>query len=89
MNKTENQHWAGAPGGAILVPGSLRDWSAQVRVWTTEVTQLLGQTLFWAPDIRAPSLTEERYLPGHGGLCWSTCGEPSVVQDLSETSLCT
>ena len=44
-----------APRGAILVPGSLKDYSAQVRVWTTEATQLLrqaeatqllGQTLF-------------------------------------------
>jgi hypothetical protein len=40
---------------------------------TTEVTQLLGQaeatwllgqTLFQAPDIREPSLPEERYPPG-------------------------
>jgi hypothetical protein len=33
----------GAPGGAILVPRSLKDYSVQVRVWTTEATQLLGQ----------------------------------------------
>ena len=32
----------GAGEGAILDPGSLRDQSAQVRVWTAEVTQLLG-----------------------------------------------
>jgi hypothetical protein len=46
----------GEPGGAILGPGSLREKSAQVRVQTTEATQLLGQaeaiqllrqTLFW------------------------------------------
>jgi hypothetical protein len=34
--------------------------SAQVRVRTAEVTQLLGQTPFQAPDIWAPSLPEER-----------------------------
>jgi hypothetical protein len=53
----------------------------QVRVWTTEttqllgqaeVTQLLGQTPFRAPNIRAPSLPEERCLPLTGGLCQST-----------------
>jgi hypothetical protein len=27
--------FARAPEGAILVPRSLRDWSVQVRVWTT------------------------------------------------------
>jgi hypothetical protein len=41
-------------------------------VWTTEATQLLrqaeatqllGQTLFQGPDIWAPSLLEESYLP--------------------------
>ena len=29
---------------------------------STEVTQLLGETPFWAPDIRAPSPPEERCL---------------------------
>ena len=29
-----------------------------------EVTQLLGQTPFQAPDIQAPSLPEERWPPG-------------------------
>ena len=55
---------AGAGEGDILCPGSLRDQSAQVssrirglqkvseRV--AEATHLLGQTPFWAPDIRAP-----------------------------------
>jgi hypothetical protein len=32
----------------FMVHGSLRDLSAQVRVWTTEATQLLGQALFQA-----------------------------------------
>ena len=36
--------------------------------------QLLRQTPFWAPDIRAPSLPEERCPPHPGGLCWSTWG---------------
>ena len=52
-------------------------------MWTTEATQLLGQaeatqllgeTLFWAPDIWAPSPPEERCLSHPGGLCWSTWG---------------
>jgi hypothetical protein len=30
---------------------------------TAEATQLLGQTLFWAPDIQVPSLPEDRCLP--------------------------
>jgi hypothetical protein len=49
-----------------------REQSAQVRVWTAEATQLLGQaeatqilgqTPFQAPDIWAPSLPKERCLP--------------------------
>jgi hypothetical protein len=31
---------------------------------TAEATQLLGQAPFQAPDIQAPSLPEERCLPG-------------------------
>ena len=55
----------------------------QVRVWTTEATQLLGHaeatqllghSPFRAPDIRAPSLPEERYWLLPGGLCLSTWG---------------
>jgi hypothetical protein len=47
----------------------------QMRVWTTEATellgqaeaiQLLGQTPFRAPDIRAPSLPEQRCQPDRG-----------------------
>jgi hypothetical protein len=66
----------------ILGPWYLSDQSVQVRVQTTEATQLLGlaeatqllaQTPFPAPDIQAPSLPEERYLPCPGGLCH---GEP-------------
>ena len=45
-----------------MCPGSLRDQSAQVRVQTAEVTQLLGQTPFQAPDIPVPSQPEERWL---------------------------
>jgi hypothetical protein len=29
-----------------------------------KATQLLGQTQFWTPDIWAPSLPEEKWLPG-------------------------
>jgi hypothetical protein len=39
---------ATASGGDILVPRSCLDYSAQVRVWTTEATQILGQALFQA-----------------------------------------
>ena len=35
--------------------------------------QLLRQTPFQAPDIRAPSLPEERCPPGPGGYCQSIC----------------
>ena len=57
----------------ILCPRSLRDESAQVSLWTAEATQLLGQaevaqllgqTLFQAPEIRAPFPPEETCLPG-------------------------
>jgi hypothetical protein len=63
---------AGAGKEAILCPGSLRDQSAHVRVQTAEASQLLGQAeaiqllgqaLFWASEIRAPSLPKERCLP--------------------------
>ena len=37
-----------ASGGDILVPGSSQDNSAQVKVWTIEATQILGQALFQA-----------------------------------------
>jgi hypothetical protein len=71
----------------ILGPGSLGDQSAQVRVskQTEEVTQLLGQTPFWAPDIQAPSPLEERCPPGRA--LPEHLGEPSWVPDPSETSL--
>jgi hypothetical protein len=39
---------ARASGGDIFVLRSCRDYSAQVRVWTTEATQILGQALFQA-----------------------------------------
>ena len=63
---------ARAGKGAILGPRSLKDQSAQVRVQTTEltqllgqaeITQLLGQTPFQASDIQAHSPPEERCLP--------------------------
>ena len=52
-------------------------------MWTTEATQFLGQaevtqlleqTPFWAPDIQAPSLPEERGPIHLEGLCQSTWG---------------
>jgi hypothetical protein len=72
-NEFERALTAGVGERAILCPGSLRDQSAQVRVRSTEATQLLGQaettqllgqTPFQAPDILTPSLPEERCLHG-------------------------
>ena len=66
----------------------------QVTVWTTEATQLLGQaeatqllgqSPFRGPDIQAPFPTEERCPPRRALL--EQVGEPSWVQDPSETSL--
>jgi hypothetical protein len=48
---------------AFLCPMSLGDQSAQVRVWTTEATQLLGLIPFWAPVTQATSPPEKRCLP--------------------------
>ena len=85
------------PGGAILIPGFLRDKSTQVRVWTTEATQLLGQaeaaqhlgkTSFQDPDIQAPSSPEERCLPHPGGLCQSTWGS-NLWNWISQRLVCT
>jgi hypothetical protein len=61
--------------------------SAQVRVWTAEATQLLGLALFWAADIRAPSLPEERW-PPRRALTAGAVREPFYTQGSSETSLC-
>ena len=64
----------------------LRDQSARVRVQTPKSTQLLGQTPFQAPDIRAPSPPEERSPPGRA--LPEQVEEPTWVPDPSETSLC-
>jgi hypothetical protein len=56
-----------------LSPGSFRDQSAQVSLWTAEATQLLGQAeatqllgqaMFWTPDTQVHSSLEERCMPG-------------------------
>ena len=52
---------------------------------TAEGTQLLVQTLFWGPDIQAPSLPGER-CPTRRALSEQVM-EPSWIQDPSETSL--
>ena len=53
-----------------------------------EATQLLGHTPFWASDIRAPSLPEER-CPSHlGGLCRSTWGS-HLVSQIPQRLVCT
>ena len=54
---------------------------ADCRLGQAEVTQLLGQTPFRAPDIRGPSLPEERYLPGRTLL--EQVREPPWVPDPS------
>jgi hypothetical protein len=46
-----------------------------------EATQLLGQTSFQAPDIRAPSLPEERYLPGRA--LTTRAGERAILCPMS------
>jgi hypothetical protein len=51
--------------------------SAQVRVRTAEVTQLLGQTPFQAPDIWAPSPSEERCPTGRALI--SRAGERDIL----------
>jgi hypothetical protein len=43
-----------------------------VRVWTTKVTQLLGQTPFRTPDIQALPCQRRGFCPR--GLCWSRWG---------------
>jgi hypothetical protein len=64
------------------------------RVWTieatqllgqAEVTELLGQTLFWAPEVRSLYPPEERCPPGRA--LPEHLGEPYWVPDPSETSL--
>jgi hypothetical protein len=60
-----------------LCPLSLRNQSAQVRVWTAEATQLLRQAPFWTPDILAPSLAEERWPPGRA--LTSRAGERDIL----------
>jgi hypothetical protein len=64
------------------VPRFHQDWSAQVREWTAEANsfldrqnpELLRQSSFRAPDIRAPFLPEKRCPPCPGGLYHSTWG---------------
>ena len=88
-------------GEAILGPGSLRDGDqpAEVRVQTTEasqllgqaeVTQLLGQTPFQAPDICSRHLgtfPARGVVSAQGGSLPEQVGEPSWFPDPSETSL--
>ena len=47
-----------------LAPG-VSEWTAEAiqLLGQAEVTQLLGQAQFWASDIPAPSLPEERWQP--------------------------
>jgi hypothetical protein len=81
--------------GGHLGSRSLRDSSAQVRVWTTKATQLLEQreatqlprqTLFRAPEIQAPSQPDERCPPHWEGLClstWVAILDPRSLRDKS------
>ena len=50
-------------------------------MWTTEATQLLGQTPFQAPDIQTPSPTEERCLPGRA--LTTRAGERAILCPVS------
>ena len=63
----------------------VRRWETSLRRWEcglqrlqllgqAEATQLLGQTMFRAPDIQAPSLPKERCPLRLGRLCQSTWG---------------
>ena len=48
--RPSREGFTGAPGGAILVPRSLRDWSVKVRVWTTKADSFwdgLRSNCFW------------------------------------------
>jgi hypothetical protein len=79
----------GAGERVILGPRSLRDKSVHVssqserRVskLTAEATQLLGQTLFRAPDIQALSPPEERCLPGRA--LTARAGERAILCPMS------
>jgi hypothetical protein len=68
--------FATASLGDILVPGSRQDYSAQVRVWTTEATQILGQALFPAFIFCQEAGPNARYrstFPARGELACRDC----------------
>jgi hypothetical protein len=87
--------FATASGGDTLVPGSHRDYSAQVRVWTTEATQIVGQALFrpsssakrqvQTPDICPHSLHEES-LPAESALTTETQERASLPGQLIDAN---
>ena len=64
-----------------------------MRVRTTKVTQLLGQTPFRAPDIQAPFPPEERCLPGRaptaGAGEGAILGPRSLKNQFAQVSLLT
>jgi hypothetical protein len=51
-------------GSHLVSPVPFENSLCRWRVWTAEVTQLLGQALFWAVDIWVPFPPEERRPPG-------------------------
>jgi hypothetical protein len=68
--------FATTSGGDVLVPGSHLDYSGQVRVWTTEATQILGQALFQAFIFCQEADPNNRYLftfPARGELACREC----------------
>jgi hypothetical protein len=80
---------------AILYPGSLREQSRRESRWATEATELLGQGPFrpsssarkwiWAPDLCAPSLTEES-LPAESALTTGTQERVGIPGVLTKTN---
>jgi hypothetical protein len=87
--------FAGASVGAILVPGSHQDLSAQVRVWTTEANSFWDRPFFWPSssawrqvrmaDICATSLQEES-LPAESALTTETQERASLPVLLVEAN---
>ena len=57
-----------------LCSGESMDCRRDTASGTGRSTQLLGQTPFWSPDIRVPSLLEESCLSGKSLTAWASEG---------------
>jgi hypothetical protein len=64
----------------LVCPGESVDCRSEQFLGQAGATELLRQSLFQAPDILAPFLQEERYLPCLGGSCQSICGRQLVLK---------